>query len=123
MSETVVGWRHKEFIKLMVDTAKKLGFPDPSDRSRNQPSVIIQPNVVEKIISDVRNSVSLEITMLGDPNFIFEDCLEHFFKSDGFSPEDYNVRLFCNLSPWLGWSTLNLTGRQVILTEVFPDKR
>lgn len=106
-------------------------FPDPKDRSVNQPSVIIQPDLVVKMAQSIMQN--MRIISVGDRkdqinDEVFHNVIQLIINAHAgeldqqYAWNDHIV--FMKIARVVGWGTVTMTGRQIILTASFdkPQK-
>lgn len=121
---TSIGWNaadwHDKFIGYFVKAATSVGFPDVKDRSDNQPTVIIQPAVVQAMMEKLKN-ISKDIARNDNVEQKTLDLWDTEIKSylgprRSDNLEENNTRMFCYVAKRSGWRVATMTGKQVILS-------
>lgn len=110
MSVNQVSDNSKMFVKFVKEAANWFEFPSCNDRSPNQPSVIIQPNVVSKLVDDIIGRAKSRALCDQFPEW--DTQLENFVKNSKYSGD---LALFTVIAYNMGWSAVFVTGKQVIL--------
>jgi hypothetical protein len=102
--------------------ARGVGFPDPNDRTPNQPSVIIQPNVISELMEQIKclsvgfarqDCLDTNITNNWDNQIAY--FLQHAFKKD-ITSKYFDAFMFAAIAKCLDWHSAAVYGKQVILT-------
>lgn len=116
-----------EFIAYFLRAARNavargVGFPDPNDRTPNQPSVIIQPNVINELMEQIKYfSVSCAREDRLDTNITnnWDNEIAYFLhhtQSPDITVKYFDAFMFAAIAKCLGWHSTVVTGKQVILT-------
>jgi hypothetical protein len=114
------------FIAYFLRAARNVSacgfeFPDPNDRTPNQPSVIIQPNVINTLMSQIKSfSVSCAREDRLDTNITnnWDDEIAYFLRhtqSPDITSKYLDTYMFAAIAKRLGWHSTAVYGKQVIL--------
>jgi hypothetical protein len=107
-------WTNSVFVDYVIDAARRANFPCVGDRSPNQPTIIVQPNVVKSLISQI------ESLLLPELNSSEKDSLDELINSlmEKNRLSRTNV-LFVTIARYLAWENVFLTGNQIVLSNQF----